>query len=153
MAQYGVSPVLFESVSTVTATKPADLDLGTVVQSNGKEYRYVYNNGTSTIGVGYGCVITGLSGFSVTVSSTTSKDFLIGVVEHTQIEPNYYGWVCRRGCVDVYVHSIVTLADQMQMGADGTFACPTGANTSVIAGKMAEATVSAAAGKCWVLGY
>lgn len=92
---YHALPVEAESVSNVTATN--SVDLGTVRVVAGEEYVYVYNDGGSQISVGYGAVMSGNTGFSVTVSANTFFNYPIGVCKHATLTTATYGWLLTKG--------------------------------------------------------
>ena len=64
--------IYFESVSAVTATP--SVEVGRRRIEGDEAYVYVYNTGSSTAGVNKGCVLSAVSGYSVTVSSVTMTD-------------------------------------------------------------------------------
>lgn len=154
MAFQGLAPVLFESVSNVTATN--SVELGTRAVVDGRSYCYVYNGGNSEIGVGRGVIATGTSGYTVTVSSVTGVDAFVGVCYHATIATGYYGWVVSRGHTKIKMHanSVCTAGDLLSAGADGAFAAAALAGTSIVApyvcGKAAIATASAGVGEAFV---
>lgn len=92
------SPIRFAGVSQVTATLGAnDPEVGTVCREGDEEYIFVYNNGNSQISVGNLAVVTAVTGYSVTVSSTTMVDVPIGVCKHATLTTGTYGWLLRKG--------------------------------------------------------
>jgi hypothetical protein len=122
MAFNSNGPIITESVSAVTATPSTDL--GTRVTVNGKTYQYVYNAGNSQISPGYGAIVSGVSGYSVTVSSTTSADFCMGFVEHATLTTGTYGWLLQEGFCNVHAAGNVAAAAGALIGlaADGAIA-------------------------------
>jgi hypothetical protein len=75
-----LSPVLFDSVSGVTATMgPNDAALGSVYMDGDETYVKVYNAGNSQISPGYCVTVSGVTGYSVTVSTVTAADLVLGV--------------------------------------------------------------------------
>lgn len=99
MAHYSAGPILFESVSAVTATN--SVELGSRVFYGGSEYLYVYNNGTA-INQYYGAMpATGCSGYSVCVSSVSAVSPLVGVAANATIPANNYGWLLTKGYCNV----------------------------------------------------
>lgn len=130
MAIHGVAPVMFGSVSMVTATLgDNDPEVGTTRESGGVRYRFVYNNGTSQISPGYGATVSGLVGYSCTVSTTTGTDFLVGVCRHATLTTGTYGWLATKGFVPV------------QMGAGDSCAAG-GLLTPAVDGAFANKTIS-----------
>lgn len=119
-----------ESVSAVTATP--SVNLGERRVEGGKEYVYVYNNGT-TAAIGYGVIQSLMSGFSVTVSAAL-KDRCFGVVQNADLTTNYYGWVQVKGVANVAVsadHATAATGEGLYLVANGTFgAVTTGATGS-----------------------
>lgn len=117
---YHALPVEFESVSAITLTP--SVDLGTVRVVSGEEYVYVYNDSGATLSVGYGCVMSGNTGFSVTVSSATYFNLPIGVVKHATFTTLAYGWLLTRGFTNVKMHanSSGIVGDPIYLGAAGT---------------------------------
>ena len=96
-----ISPVMFESVSMVTASPKHEL--GSKRVEGGVEYVLVYNAGGSTASKGKGMsrpasAAAGL--YSASVSSA-SGDLCIGFVKHEDIPAGEYGWVVTRGLVNV----------------------------------------------------
>ena len=114
----------------------------------GDEYVYVYNDGSTQISPGLGCVLTGLSGYSVTVSSVTEVNECAGIVKHATLTTGDYGWVLTRGFVAVEADADTGLAaaDRIVMGDNGVSTRVTGATALVqqqrIHGIMMDATGS-----------
>lgn len=120
MVENGVS-----AVSHVCAS--ARWLLGTRVVFNGDEYCYVYNAGNSQIDPGVGCIMSAVSGFSVTVSSITNADNCFGVVKHATLTTGTYGWVVTKGFVPLEMHANVSgaVASYYSLGGDGLWATAT----------------------------
>lgn len=106
------SPIAtFGGVSQVTATRGAsDPELGTRVFVGGNEYLYVYNAGSSQISVGRAAVLSGVTGYSVTVSSTAYADHVVGVCYHSTLTTGTYGWLLTRGIGTIITSTSVALA-------------------------------------------
>jgi hypothetical protein len=122
MSFHGLSPIRFGSVSMVTATLGTnDPEVGTVCDFGADRYIFVYNVGSSTIGVGSGAVLSGVSGYSVTVSSVTHTDIPVGVCKHVAIPTGSYGWLLQRGFSTAQAGSAVATANGLTLGADGTW--------------------------------
>lgn len=158
MAFYGLSPLSFGPVTAVTATRGAnDPEIGTVRQEGANTYRYVYNDGNSAIATGKGCVLqSGASGYSVTVSSVTSADLLVGVAVNT-MSSAYYGWVVTRGITSVLMGATsgsVAAGGLIELGANGLFvpASNTTGNLGGSCGKALAAIASSATGSAYVVG-
>jgi hypothetical protein len=154
MAYQGIAPVIFESVSHVTATN--SVELGTEVTVDGRRYRYVYNAGNSQISVGRGATVSGTSGYSVTVSSTTMLDVFVGACYHATIPTGYYGWLLTKGAGKVAAPASTGLAsgDILFPGGDGCFSpnAPGGTSTTqgLCHGKVTVSTASAGVGEAYV---
>jgi hypothetical protein len=143
MSFYDVGPVSFESVSAVTATPGSkDGEIGYRKFEGGKEYVRVYNDCNSTIPPGYGVVLqSGVSGYSITLSSVTSADLMVGVSANTSMPTGNYGWVVTKGITPIQMGvSGVAAGTLAELGANGLFT--TVSNTT---GNIAPATVKALA--------
>lgn len=145
MTVYNVGPVLFETVSNVTATP--SIDVGTVRREGDEEYIYAYNAGSSTASVGKGVVVSAVSGYSITVSSTTSVDFCVGHVKHADIPTGSYGWLCTKGWVQADAHADVSFAAGALaiLAADGKLTNKT-ISTGFVAPAHAKAMAAIASG-------
>lgn len=148
MSFQGVAPILFESVSAVTASP--SVDVGTIRSYNSERYTYVYNAGNSQISTAKGVTVSAVSGFSVTVSSV-SGDFCMGFVKHATMATATYGWVLTVGCIDSALNGMASTAiaagDVLQLAADGAIAKGvTGHNV----GKAVTATGSAGVASLFV---
>ena len=144
--------IFFESVSNVTATN--SVEVGIERKEGDETYRYVYNAGNSQIPPSYGCVLSAVTGYSVTISSTTSVDFLVGVVKHSTITTGTYGWVMTQGfCpVEMEADNSCAAGQILALAADGEFALKsnsTGYPTPAV-GKSVEAIASGASGSAWI---
>lgn len=88
--------VVAETVSQVTQTN--SVEVGSRRTINGDEYIYVYNVEASLpILPGQIGVLTAVSGYSVTASSTTMSDFAVGICRHVTIPSAGYGWLLTKG--------------------------------------------------------
>ncbi len=106
MTASNLAPIRFAGVSQVTATLGSnDPQVGDRCEEGGNSYVFVYNNGTSQISQGYGATVTAATGYSCTVSSITSVDWLLGVCKNATITTNTYGWLVTRGFVTVVMQS------------------------------------------------
>lgn len=145
MSVYGIAPVRFGSVSMVTATLGAnDPEVGTVVEEGDEKYIFVYNAGNSQISVGNGATMSGVTGYSVTVSSVTAADLFVGVCKHATLTTGTYGWLLTRGFSQVQLgaNDSCTTGGVLTVGVDGTFALKsqsTGHQSPVIAKAMTGA--------------
>jgi hypothetical protein len=156
MTFYGNEPVRFDSgVSMVTATLgPNDPEVGARTVEGDEEYIFVYNTGGSTINVGNGAVLSAVTGYSVTVSSVTSVDFLVGVCKHSAIATTEYGWLVTKGFTSVEMggtSGTVAAGGLIELGDDGEFypVSNTTGNGPVV-GKAMAAIVSAASGDAFI---
>lgn len=157
MAFYSVDPVAFGvTISGTTLTLgPNDPEVGTRMRAGDEDYVFVYNNGTSTAGVGHAVVCSAVTGYSVTVSSTTSADLAIGIVKNAQLDPLTYGWVVTKGFSSVEMitaSGTVAAGDLLHLAADGELAPvsnATGSKDNVV-GKAMEAIVSGASGQAFI---
>lgn len=146
MALYGDLAV-FGGVSQVTATLGVnDPEVGTIFRQGDEEYIFVYNNGNSQISVGQAAIVTAVTGYSVTVSSTTQVDHPVGVVKHATLTTGTYGWLLIRGFgpAKVVANSTVAAGDLLMLGGDGLWSnksIATG-NTGNEFGKVVVATAS-----------
>lgn len=156
MSNYGNGPIIFSDISNVTATPGRNApELGARTTNNSKDYLYVYYTGSSIANVGLACVVSATSGYSVTVSSTTSADLAMGVVVNTAMTTGDYGWLQTRGYCEVEMitaSGTVAAGDLLHLAADGEFAPvsnATGSKDNVI-GKAMAAIVSGASGSAYV---
>lgn len=151
MAFQSVGPVLFESVSAVTATP--SVDVGSIRIEGDEKYIYAYNAGNSQISVGRAAVVSAVSGYSVTVSSV-SGGFAVGFVKHATLTTGTYGWLVTRGFVDSVTNAMASTAlaagDAIQLGVDGGV-CK--GETGPYVGKMMTATGSAGVAHAFVALY
>lgn len=150
---YGIAPIRFDGgISNVTATPGDGVELGSKIEHDGKQYRYVYNTGNTQISVGEGCTVSAVSGYSVTVSSTTMADFFLGVVHHATIPTAYYGWVVVQGFAKAKApaNSGFAAGDPLTAGGDGRFAPAAGTMTANVLGKVTVATASGGIGEAFV---
>jgi len=161
MAYNSAGPVVFAGVSAVTATRGAnDPQVGTRATIEGETYVYVYNEGGEQIQPSYAAVLdasSATSGYSVTISSVSGVDMMIGVCKHATITTGAYGWLMEQGFVNVEMeadNSGVTGAI-LALAANGEFAAKS--NSTGYAGKtvgqMMESIASAASGLAYISVY
>jgi hypothetical protein len=115
----------FAGVSQVTSSLgPNDPEVGTRLRSGDEEYLFVYNAGNSQISPGYAAVVSAVSGYSVTVSSTTSVDYPVGVVKHATLTTGTYGWLLTKGFgqVTMRADNSCAVGGLLVLGDDGTVA-------------------------------
>lgn len=153
MSVYGTIQFL-EPVSQTTLTNSVDLGQRRIY--NGAEYIYVYNNGGASITSGYGVTVSGLSGFSVTVSSVTQINAMFGVCTEKTIATAYYGWVMTKGFAQIVMgaNNSAAVGDHMHAGPDGVFAVNSVATGYIDGpcGVSVQAIASAGSGKIWFRG-
>jgi hypothetical protein len=124
---YSDSPVRFLGVSATTATRGKnDPNLGDECQEGSTKYLFIYNDGNSSMPVGYGVILqSGVSGYSCTLSSVTG-DRIIGVVKNAAIATSCYGWVVTKGFTSVQMMTASGTASAaqtpLQIAANGLFA-------------------------------
>jgi hypothetical protein len=158
-------PAQFESVSAVTLTP--SVNLGETRMLNGEEYVYVYNDGGASMTVGYLAVMSGNTGFSVTVSSVSGFQLPIGFVKHATITTGAYGWLLTRGFTNVkngMASTALAVGDPVFVAGSGTvqnyvqtaatyYSQLTAMYGMPIVGTVVQATGSAGTGyayvRCW----
>lgn len=140
-----IAPVLgyAESASAVTATN--SVQVGTQWgDDSGNMYVYVYNAGPVQISQGQFAVLaTGVSGYSVTASSTTFMDNPIGVAKNATLTTATYGWLMYRGFTGISTENVsFTTAQAVMAGLNGNFqAATTAAGSFVTAALLGRAIV------------
>ena len=157
---YGYVNAFMETVSAVTADP--SIELGARRIDDSKEYVYAYNAGSQDATVGYGLCCSGMSAYSVSLSSAIG-DRLFGVCQSTAIPTDSYGWLQTRGVCKVVNGTSdgthlgeggVTGGDSLIYGAMGTFyAYATGATNStwkVACGVAIEDITSGSSGKAYI---
>ena len=157
MSYEGLSPIRFDSVSMVTATLGAgDPQVGDKCTTGGRDYIFVYNDGGEDIDPGLGATLqSGATGMSVTVSTVTSDDIVIGVCRHATLTTATYGWLVTRGITNLEMNATsgtVAAGDLLEIGANGDFqkVSNTTGNLAPAIGQALEAIVSSASGSCYV---
>lgn len=157
MTYQGVAPIFFHDVTDVSSTPK--VDVGTQRVEGLNHYLYVYNDCNSSIGTGKGCVLqSGATGASVTVSSVTSADFLMGVAVNT-LTTGAYGYVLARGIGTVQMKAgasaSVAAGGLIEVAADGFFApvSLTTGNLAPACGKALAAITSGTSGSAFISVY
>jgi hypothetical protein len=139
--------VRFAPVSQVTASLGSkDPKVGTRIQEGDEEYIFVYNTGANAqINPGHCAVLSGVTGYSVTVSSV-SADLAVGICKHATITTGAYGWLMTRGFAPVEMGANYSCATGalLEIGVDGVFDVKS--NTTGNVGYVAKAMESAASG-------
>jgi hypothetical protein len=152
-----VGPVCFESVSAVTATPT--VELGTVRWESGEVFEYVY--ASTTVPVGYGGAYTGTSGHTVVATGIVSGEYAAGFCKHATIAGGTYGWLLKKGVLDVKngrAGTATVINDLLYMGADGAVVTDVKVVTSAIdhghiVGKVLSAGASGGTGASLTLCY
>lgn len=156
MTFYSADPVGFYGVSHVTdSLSSKHPEVGTRISVGNEDYIWVYNTGSNAqINPGHGAVCSAVSGYSVTVSSTSSTDFLVGVCKHATITTGAYGWLVTRGFTSVEMGANYSAAAgaMLEVSADGTFdiVSNTTGNKSPFVGKTMGAIASGASGQAYI---
>lgn len=125
MTFYSADPIRFGSVSMVTATPGSnDPEVGSKIIEGDEEYIFVYNNGNSQINPGSGATVSAVTGYSVTVSTVTMIDYVVGVCKHATLTTGTYGYLLTRGfgSAKMTANSACAAGQLLTVGADGAFA-------------------------------
>jgi hypothetical protein len=143
--------VFFESVSNVTATN--SVEVGAYRQDGEDTYQYVYNAGGEDIAQSYGCTLSGVTGYSVTVSSLTNVD-MFGHCKNATFTTATYGWILRRGfaAIEMGANNSAAAGALLCPSADGLYAHATQTTLPFgkIVGKAMEAIASGASGQAYL---
>lgn len=133
------TPIFFGGISGVTATRGSkDPELGTRVNFEGNEYLYIYNGADSDIVPGkIASPLAATTSFTGTVSSVASYGLPFGVVKHTTLTTNTYGWVLTRGYAPAYTSLAIAAGIGLEPVANGTLGT---AVTGVCYGVLLSAT-------------
>lgn len=145
MAVGSISPVMFESVSAVTATP--SVEVGSKRTVAGEDYVYIFNCGVSTASVGIGLIrpASAFAGIYSCSVSSVSGDQCTGFVKHADIPTLNYGWAMKRGLVTVSVSSFASTvaAGAVALGVNGVIATHT---SGYAIGQITTAIVSGNSG-------
>lgn len=96
----GYLQILQKGISFVTATPVHGL--GDRVMVDGNEYVYVHNRSSDkTALVGHAMMASSGTGYSLVISHVSAQDYPVGVVQHTDIPVNEYGWIMKKGYAKV----------------------------------------------------
>lgn len=151
--------ICFGGISNVS--NGPDAELGQKRLYNGCTYRYVYNTGTNDILPGHGVTIsgTGVSNYSVVVSSTSLQDPCYGVVRHATLSASCYGWVQIEGPMEVEMGLAVSCGtcEPLALGVSGVFVfysmTTSTPEKAIICGRSVVSMASGASGtafvRCW----
>lgn len=146
----GISPISFESVSNVTATPSVQLGTRRVV--NGEEYVYFYNNTGSSVTAGMAMTCSGLSGYSLTRSTTADTDLVVCFNKHAAVPAGSYAWGLVRGLIQAEFNSTMVTGIPITVGTDGqvkTF-CTASGSYAVYLGKTLSSATATSFGLCYV---
>lgn len=152
---FGNQAAYFATPSMTTSSLgPNDPKVGDIRRYDDEDYRFVYNAGNSTIGVGKLATLSAVTGYSVTVSTITGSDIAVGVCKHESIATGYYGWLMTRGFSTVQMEASNSAAagQILAVAADGTVAMKSSvtAFTGAVIGKAMEAIASGASGMAYI---
>jgi hypothetical protein len=149
------SRAYFGTVSMVTSSLgPNDPEVGTVRDDGDERYIFVYNAGNSQITPGDCTTVSGVSGWSVTVSTVTATDLIAGVCKHATLTTGTYGWIMTRGFgqVNMDANNSAAAGGILVGGTDGKFwnkTISTGLPNRTI-GKAMAAIASGASGTAFL---
>lgn len=151
MTFYNAAPIRFGvGVSGSTATQGVnDPEIGSRCIVDEVDYLFVYNDGASDLNQGQPCVMSAVTGYSITVSAVTQVDLALGVRLHSTLPASSYGWIAQRGIgvVEMNADESAAVGDLLGLGTEG-FAhksASTGMPTPTI-GKAMEAIASGGSG-------
>lgn len=146
----GLDPIMMESVSNVTATNSVELGARRIV--GGEEYVYFYNNTGSSVTAGLAMTCSGLSGYSLTRSTTAETDIPICFVKHAAVPAANYAWGLVRGVVQAQFVSTMATGVGITLGADGAVQTYTtgAASYAIPIGKVLSSATATSFGLCWV---
>lgn len=155
---YSLSTILIGGGVSFTTTSLGvnDPKVGDKLVNGNEDYVFVYNAGADAqISPGFAATISGVSGYSVTVSSTSSADLLIGVCKHATIATGGYGWLVTKGFCQVVMAATsgsVAAGGSLELSADGRMAprSNTTGNGNYV-GKAMAAIVSSASGTAFIV--
>lgn len=148
------TPAYMEPVSSVTATP--SVQLGAKRTEAGDDYIYCYNAGNSQISVGQGCILSAVTGYSVTVSSLTNTGGFFAVCKHATLTTATYGWLLTRGFapINAVANSGIVSGAVIGAGADGLWTdVPVTLVAAVPQGYCVAATASGGIGTGYVKLY
>lgn len=151
----GLSPLRFVGPTfTTNSLGPNDPKVGDVARIGDENYIFCYNAGNSNILAGDGVIVSAVSGYSVTVSSVTSVDLLVGVRVGNTLSTGYYGYICTRGFAQVNMGADYSAAAGagLILAADGKFTAKTCATgyASPIQVKAMAAIASGVSGTAYI---
>lgn len=151
----GISPVQFpvagaSTVSFVTIDSGAigAFKLGQRLVTGGEEYVFIHNAMVSAATAGIGMTTSGISGYSLTRSSTAAADVPVCFVKHNDIPAGGYGWGLVRGNVSVHVASAVSAGKTITLDGDGVVGTHLKGSfpTGLCIGKMIDSAAASSQG-------
>lgn len=155
MTFYSVDPVRFgvDISGTTTTLGVNDPELGAKCVVDELEYLFCYNAGGEQILVGQPVTISGVTGYSVTVTTVTNVDMGVGVRQHSTMATAEYGWIATRGIgtVEMGANNSCVTGGLLQVGGLG-FGSVAEVDTNVTnflvptVGKALESIASAGSG-------
>ena len=154
MTFYNAAPVRFgvDISGTTTTLGVNDPELGARCVVDELDYLFVYNAGGEQVGVGQPCTLSGVTGFSITVSTTTLTDMAIGVRQHSTLTTAAYGWLATRGIgtIEMSPDESAVTGQLLAVGAEGfgLASNSTDFQTPTVA-KLLESVASAGSGVAW----
>lgn len=160
MTVYGSGlPLRFRGITFTTSSLTSkDPELGQRATVAGTDYVWAYNGGNSEIPSAYACVLlAGATGMTMSLSSTTSADAVIGFSVAT-IATDTYGWLVTRGFAKVTMGATSGSVDSLgliEVAANGLCVpvSNTTGNKSPAIGKALAAIGSSASGSAYVSCY
>jgi hypothetical protein len=116
--------ILLTSLSAVVSARSANSpEVGDRMWYEGKEYIYVYNEGTTQASPGYGLTpvaASATSPYTCTVSSNSGSP-LVGVVYNATLTTATYGWVVSKGTVPVLPGASYAVGTPLTLDLNGVF--------------------------------
>jgi len=148
-ANNGIQQLFQEGVSNVTATN--SVELGTIRWVDNRSYRYAYNDGGEQISPGLGCVlVSGTTGYSVTITSVTDVTPCFGVVFHNTATTSTFFWAVTQGYVplEADLDEALGVRELVSLGPNGVHTPYSDTTAVKVAphGIVAQATASAGSG-------
>lgn len=126
MANETVAPIRFSNTSFTTTTLGTnDPQVGDFCEESGRRFVFCYNDGGASAAAGFGVRLnSGATGYSVTVSSVSSADYLIAVVRNATLTTGAYAWLVCRGITPVQMGANASAAvmQTLELSVNGTFA-------------------------------
>lgn len=148
MSYYKASPILFEPVSSVTATPSTEL--GSEREESGKRYVYIYNGGAAEIHSKAPVTILTAAASPFTCSVSTTAGHMCMGVSVVSIATASYGWILKRGLqtISVASGSSSLVVGPQQAGGDGVVKTMVAGGAMI--GQVNTAIVSGNTGLMWV---